>query len=77
MHYSNLLLSLDNFPNAKITDNNKFLNHFVSKVDAEKFVKAFNDFSNEINFQGFLSRFVLNTVLKFFKEEVTKEEFHF
>lgn len=57
LHYANLLLSLDHFPNAKITDDTKFLSHFASKADAEKFVKAFNDFSTEINFQGFLSRY--------------------
>ena len=70
LHYSNFIMSLDTFPNAKITKNNDFSHLFTSKEDAEKFVNTFNDFSNEINFQGFLSKY--NPYYKEMIDEVTK-----
>ncbi|WP_431291963.1 DUF4932 domain-containing protein [Pedobacter sp. P26] len=56
LHYSNFILSLDDFPNAKVTSVTD-ITHFKSKEDAERFVTAFNDFFMEVNFQDFLTRY--------------------
>ncbi len=55
--YSNFLLSIDNFPNAKIKEGNKFLNEFTSIQDAENFTNAFNNFFTEIKFNEFLEKY--------------------
>lgn len=55
--YSNFLLSIDNFPNAKIKEGNKFLNEFNSIQDAENFTNAFNNFFTEIKFNEFLEKY--------------------
>ncbi|WP_431293332.1 DUF4932 domain-containing protein [Pedobacter sp. P26] len=56
LHYSNFVLSLDDFPNAKLTGATD-ITHFKSKEDAERFVTAFNDFFKEVQFQNFLTRY--------------------
>ncbi len=57
LQYSNLLLSIADFPNAEIKDGNKFLSEFNSKEDAENFISAFNHFSTEIGFNAFLAKY--------------------
>ncbi|WP_298141125.1 DUF4932 domain-containing protein, partial [Flavobacterium sp.] len=57
LQYSNLLLSIDNFPNAKVNKENKFLSEFNSLQEAENFVNAFNNFSTEIKFNAFLEKY--------------------
>jgi len=56
LHYSNFVLSLDEFPNAKVTAVTDTA-HFKSKEDAERFVTAFNNFFKEVQFQDFLTRY--------------------
>lgn len=56
LHYSNFVLSVENFPNARVTDVTD-ITHFKSKEDAEQFVQAFNDFFNEVKFQDFIARY--------------------
>lgn len=56
LHYSNFVLSLDNFPNA-VLKSDMDISHFKGKDDAEKLVKAFNDFYNEIRFDNFFKRY--------------------
>jgi len=57
LHYSNFVLNLDRFPDAKVTSETKFLNQFASLEDARKFTTAFNDFYNEIHFEKFLEAY--------------------
>ena len=57
LQYANLLLSIDNFPNAKVNRENKFLGEFNSMQDAENFINAFNNFSTEIKFNEFLEKY--------------------
>lgn len=57
LQYTNLLLSIDNFPNAKVNRENKFLGEFNSIQDAENFINAFNNFSTEIKFNEFLEKY--------------------
>ncbi len=56
LHYSNFILSLDDFPNAKVTSAAD-ITHFKSREDAERFVIAFNGFFKEVQFQDFLTRY--------------------
>jgi len=56
LHYSNFVLPLDDFPNAKVTGVTD-ITHFKSKEDAERFVTAFNDFFKEVKFQDFLIKY--------------------
>ncbi len=56
LHYSNFVLSLEDFPNAKLMGHTD-LSHFKSKEDAEKFINAFNDFFKEVKFQDFITRY--------------------
>lgn len=56
LQFSNLFLSLDNFPNAKIKNTyNSTL--FASKQEEEKFISAFNNLYNEIHFVNFLDKY--------------------
>ncbi|MCZ4244265.1 DUF4932 domain-containing protein [Pedobacter punctiformis] len=57
LHFSNFVLSLDNFPNAIVKPDNKFLSHFSSLDDAKHFVTAFNDFCKEIRFENYLEKY--------------------
>lgn len=57
LHNSNFLLQLDNFPHAKLSDDNPFLSHYSSRAEAEKLINAFNAFAVEINFQDFLKKY--------------------
>lgn len=57
LHYSNFVLNLNHFPDAKVTSETKFLNRFASLEDARKFTTAFNDFYKEIHFEKFLDAY--------------------
>ncbi len=57
LHFSNFVMSLDNFPNAKAISDYQFSHEFSSLSDQEKFVKAFNDFHIEIHFGEFLKKY--------------------
>ncbi len=56
LQYSNLFLSLKNFPNAKLENDNS-LNLFDSQQDAGNFISAFNHLHEEIHFNEFLSKY--------------------
>lgn len=57
LHFSNFVMSLNNFPNAKINSDNQFSHEFSSISDQEKFIKTFNDFYKEIHFDDFLRNY--------------------
>ena len=57
LHYSNFVLALVNFPNAKVTSDNKFVSQFASLEEAQQFTTALNDFYSEIDFGKFLEKY--------------------
>lgn len=57
LQYSNLLLNIGDFPNAKIDSSTRFINEFSSLQDGEIFIAAFNNFFNEIRFNDFLENY--------------------
>ncbi len=57
LQYCNFLLSLDNFPVARVKNDNRFLNEFSSFQEAENFVTAFNNLYKEIQFGQFLEKY--------------------
>jgi len=57
LQFSNLMLSLNSFPEAEIKRDNKFVNDFSSFSDAENFINAFNNLYREIHFDLFLKKY--------------------
>lgn len=57
LHFSNFVMGLDNFPNAKVISDKQFSHEFSSLSDQEKFVKTFNNFYKEVHFDEFLKKY--------------------
>lgn len=56
LQFSNLILSLNNFPNAKFNSDN-LQTLFASREDGDKFISAFNNLYEEIHFGEFLKKY--------------------
>lgn len=77
LHYSNFILSLETFPNAKVNADNAFINKFKNEEEADKFVTALNKFYTEINFDTFLEKYKIyyDTMKEEVKQNVPREDF--
>jgi len=77
LHYANFVLSLDNFPNAVIESDNKFIGRFETPAHAVTFVNAMNAFYNEINFDNYLLKYkpYYDEMILEVTENLPKEDF--